>query len=156
MSYFDRVITLQKYLKYIDIYLPQEIVKTIIDKTFYKYTINITMFIYNLDDMGDGIRDGEDIITNEENYTIEFDDRYELRDKLLAMGNKIYNNNVSNNPKFMLCMRDYAKIVVMDKGQDNQLRIINHLFLEDYLISIKKNISINYYPYNNIILPHIS
>ena len=156
MSYFDKVITLQKYLKYIDIYLPQEIVKTIIDKTFYKYTINITMFIYNLDDMGDGIRDGEDIITNEENYTIEFDDRYELRDKLLAMGNKIYNNNVSNNPKFMLCMRDYAKIVVMDKGQDNQLRIINHLFLEDYLISIKKNISIKYFPYNNIILPHIN
>ena len=65
MSYFDRVITLQKYLKYIDIYLPQEIVKTIIDKTFYKYTINITMFIYNLDDMGDGIRDGEDIIVSE-------------------------------------------------------------------------------------------
>jgi len=156
MSYFDKVITLQKYLKYIDIYLPQEIVKTIIDKTFYKYTRNITMFIYNLDDMGDGIRDGEDIITNEENYTIEFDDRYELRDKLLAMGNKIYNNNVSNNPKFMLCMRDYAKIVVMDKGQDNQLRIINHLFLEDYLISIKKNISIKYFPYNNIILPHIN
>ena len=156
MSYFDKVITLQKYLKYIDIYLPQEIVKTIIDKTFYKYTRNITMFIYNLDDMGDGIRDGEDIIVSEKKYKIDFDDRYELRDKLLSMANEIYNNNICINPKFMLCMREHAKIVVMDKGVNDTMRIINHLFLEDYLTSAKNIIRINYYPYNNKILSHIN
>ena len=140
MSYFDKTLSLQYYLKDIDIYLPQEIVKTIIDKTFYKYTLNLTIFIYNLSDMGNGIRDGQDIIANVKNYTIEFDDRYDLQEKLLAIGNKIYSNNVSTHPKFMLCMRDYAKIVVMDKGSDNELRIINHLFLEDYLTSTKKKI----------------
>ena len=152
MSYFDRVITLQYYLKYIDIYLPQEMVKTIIDKTFYKYTINITMFIYNLDDMGDGIRDGEDIIVSEKKYKIDFDDNYQLRDKLLSIANEIYNNNICRNPQFMLCMREYAKIVIIDKGVNETIRIINHLFLEDYLTSAKNIIRINYYPYNNSIL----
>ena len=158
MSYFDRALTLQYYLKDINIYLPPEMVKIIIDKTYYKYTTNITIFIYNLSDVGDGIRDGQDIITNVENYKIEFDDRYELRDKFLAIANKIYNNNVSNNPKFMLSMGmgDLGKIVVIDKGLNKTLRIINHLFLEEYLISAKTSISIKYYPYNNIFLPHIS
>ena len=158
MNYFDRAITLQYYLKDINIYLPPEMVKIIIDKTYYKYTTNITIFIYNLSDVGDGIRDGQDIITNVENYKIEFDDRYELRDKFLAIANKIYNNNVSNNPKFMLSMGmgDLGKIVVIDKGLNKTLRIINHLFLEEYLISAKTSISIKYYPYNNIFLPHIS
>ena len=158
MSYFDRALTLQYYLKDINIYLPPEMVKIIIDKTYYKYTTNITMFIYNLSDVGDGIRDGQDIISNVENYKIEFDDRYELRDKFLAIANEIYNNNVSNNPKFILSMGmgNFGKIVVIDKGPNKTLRIINDLFLEEYLISAKTSISIKYYPYNNIFLPHIS
>ena len=153
---YQETILLQYYLKKKDIYIPQELIKEIIKKTYYKYTINIEIIVYCFDDMCDIIRDCRGRIAKIENYKIEFDDSYELREKLLAMGNKIYNNNVSNNPKFMLCMRNYAKIVVIDKGPDNALRIINHLFLEDYLTSAKSIISIEYYPYKNKILPHIS
>ena len=49
-------------------------------------------------------------------------------------------------------MREYLKIVVIDKGVNDTMRIINHQFLEDYLTSAKNIIRINYYPYNNNIL----